>query len=215
MTNSTSPTFTCSPSIGTCFSSTPDTQIPVHRFSPRSSLRGRNAPLDALTWSSMVLTVLLAVVTRTLSQGLQTGKKASRIAFENGALSQMIQLGALRNPVFRVYSQVSTQVREIRTKQNLINPRYIAQHAKDGVGCRESRIPIGATEHVSRGTALLRTFDESHLIDDRKARCKVRDRPSGVRDDVLHTWCAREPVRVMQLSDCTVGIRREIKQIVG
>lgn len=68
---------------------------------------------------------------------MQTGKKACRIASENGLLFQMIQLGALQDPLFRVYSQVSAQVRKIRTKQNLINPRYIAQHAKHGIACRK------------------------------------------------------------------------------
>ena len=63
-------------------------------------------------------------------------------------LFQMIQLGALQNPLFRVYSQVSAQVRKIRTEQNLINPRHVAQHAKHGIACRKSRIPIDATEHV-------------------------------------------------------------------
>lgn len=77
---------------------------------------------------------------------MQTGKKACRIASENGVLFQLIQLGALQYPLFRVDGLVSAQVRKICTKQNLINPRYIAQHAKHGIACRKSRIPIDAPD---------------------------------------------------------------------
>src|SRR5438445_1121264 len=146
---------------------------------------------------------------------MQTGKKACRIASENGVLFQMIQLGALQDPMFRVYGLVSAQARKICTKQNLIDARYIAQHAKHGIACRKSRIPIDATKDVSRGASLLSACDEPHLIDDSQTRCKVWDRPSSVREDVLHIWCASEPVRVMHLSDCTIGIGREVNQIVG
>src|SRR5882724_6735559 len=146
---------------------------------------------------------------------MQTGKKACRIASENGVLFQMIQLGALQDPLFRLYGQVSAQVRKISTKQNLINPRYIAQHPKHGTACRKSRIPVDAPEDISRGASLLAAGDEPHLIDDRKTRCKERDRASSVREDVLYIWCACEPVGVMHVSDCAIGIRREVNQIVG
>src|SRR5258706_8681661 len=73
---------------------------------------------------------------------------------------QMIQLGALPDPLFHVYGQVSAQVRKICTKQNLINPCYIAQHAKHGIACRKSRIPIDATKDVSRSAPLLSACDE-------------------------------------------------------
>src|SRR5216683_3017516 len=105
----------------------------------------------------------------------------------------MIQLGALQNPLLRVYGQVSAQVRKICTKQNLIDPRYIAQHPKHGIACRKSRVPIDATEHVSSGTSLHAARDEAHLVYDRETRGQVGDRPSCVREDVLHIWCACEP----------------------
>src|SRR6266481_3712225 len=106
---------------------------------------------------------------------MQTRKKACRIASENGVLFQMIQLGALQDPLFHVYGQVSAQVRKICTKQNLIDPRYIAQHAKHGIACRKSRIPIDATKDVSCGASLLSACDEPHLIDDRKTGGEIRD----------------------------------------
>src|SRR5882724_8390081 len=96
---------------------------------------------------------------------MQTGKKACRIASENGVLFQMIQLGTLQDPLLRVYGQVSAQVRKISTKQNLINPRYIAQHAKHEIACRKSRIPMHAAEHISSGASSLSACDEPHLID--------------------------------------------------
>src|SRR2546422_5622862 len=77
---------------------------------------------------------------------MQTGKKACRIASENGVLFQMIQLGALPDPLFHVYGQVSAQVRKICTKQNLINPRYIAQHAKHGIACRIATRPCASKD---------------------------------------------------------------------
>src|SRR5260370_32926488 len=146
---------------------------------------------------------------------MQTGKKGWCIASENGVLFQMIQLGAVQDPLFRVYGQVSAQVRKISTKQNLINARYVAQHAKHRIACRESRVPIDAPEDVGRSASLFSAWDEPHLVDDRKTRGEIRDRPSSVREDVLHIWCACEPVRVMHLSDCTIGIGREVNQIVG
>src|SRR6202040_269543 len=97
----------------------------------------------------------LAVLRQALNQGIQAREKACRIASENGLLFQMIQLGALQDPLFRVYSQVSAQVRKICTKQNLIDPRYIAQHAKHGIACRKSRVPIHPAEHISSGASLL------------------------------------------------------------
>src|SRR5882724_12552022 len=77
----------------------------------------------------------------------------------------MIQLGTLQDPLLRVYGQVSAQVRKISTKQNLINPRYTAQHAKHEIACRKSRIPIHAAEHISSAASLLSACDEPHLID--------------------------------------------------
>src|SRR6266403_426779 len=135
---------------------------------------------------------------------MQTREKAGGIASENGSLFQIIQLGAFQDPWFRVYSQVSTEVRKISTKQNLINPDYVAQHSKHGITCRKSRIPIHAAKHVSSGTSLLAARDETHLVDDRKTRGEKWDRTSRVREDVLHVWCAGEPIRVMQLSDGTI-----------
>src|SRR5258706_6723293 len=128
---------------------------------------------------------------------MQTRKETGRIASENGAPFRIIQLGALRDPLVRFDGQVSAQVRKISTKQNLINPRYVAQHAKHGIACRKSRIPIHPVEHVSSSTSLLAARYEAHLIDDRKTRCKKWDRPSCVREDVFYIWRAREPVRVM------------------
>src|SRR5882672_3965651 len=111
---------------------------------------------------------------------MQTGKKACRIAAENGVLFQMIQLGALPDPLFRVYGQVSAQVRKISTKQNLVNPRYVAQHPQDGLAVGKSRVPIHPAEHISSGTSLLAARDEVHLVYDRKTRGKVGDRSSSV-----------------------------------
>src|SRR6266480_1721318 len=100
-------------------------------------------------------------------------------------LFQMIQLEAVQDPLFHIYSQVSAQVREIRTKHNLINARYVAQHAKHGIACRKSRIPIHPAEHISSCTSLVAARDEAHLVNDRKTRCKERDRSSSVGEDVL------------------------------
>ena len=149
------------------------------------------------------------------NDGIQTRKKACRIGAENGAPFQIIQLGAFQDPLFGVYGQVPAQVRKICTKQNLIDPHYVAQHAKHGIACSKRRIPIDPTEHISSRTSFLAACNEPHLIDDRKTRGKERDRASSVREDVLHIWCACEPVGVMHLSDCTIGIGREVNQIVG
>src|SRR5262249_44452297 len=119
----------------------------------------------------------------------------------HGAPFRIIQLRALQDPLFGVYSQVSAQVRKICTIQNLINSHYVAQHAEDGIAGGEGSIPVHATEHVGSAASLLGARNESHLIDNRKTRGKVRDRPSSVREDVLHIRCACEPVRVMHLSD--------------
>src|SRR5882724_11738207 len=127
----------------------------------------------------------------------------------------MIQLGASQYPLFRVYGQVSAQVREISTKHNLINSHYVAQHSKHGIACRKSSVPIHPAEHISSSTSLLAARDEAHLIDDRKTCRKKRDRPSSVREDVFNIWRAREPVRVMHLGHCPICIRREVQQVVG
>src|SRR5438094_962688 len=116
--------------------------------------------------------------------GIQTRKKACRIAPENGAPFQIIQLKALQDPMFGVRSQVSAQVRKIRSIQNSIDSRYVAQHAEHRIACSKGRIPIDATEHVSGGTSFLAAGDEPHLIDDCKTRGKVRDRASSMRGDV-------------------------------
>src|SRR6266481_1957906 len=92
---------------------------------------------------------------------------------------QIIQLGAFQDPLFGVYGQVSAQVRKICTKQNAINRHDVAQHAKHGIACSQSRIPIDATEHVSSGASFLATGDEPHLIDDCETRSKIRDRSSS------------------------------------
>src|SRR6267143_5886886 len=123
----------------------------------------------------------------------------------------MIQLAAVQDPLFHIYSQVSAQVRIISTKHNLINSHYVAQHSKHGIACRKSRVPIHPAEHISSSTSLLAARDEAHLIDDRKTLGKKRDRPSCVREDVFHIWRARKPVRVMHLSDCAICIRREVQ----
>src|SRR5436190_5320206 len=120
---------------------------------------------------------------------MQTRKQACHIASKDSAPFRIIQLKAFRDALFGLYGQVSAQVRKISTKQNLINPRYIAQHAEHRIARRKSSIPIDAAEHVSSGTSLLAACDEPHLVDDRKARCKKRDRASSVREDVLHIWC--------------------------
>src|SRR5258708_39324172 len=135
---------------------------------------------------------------------MQTRKQACRIASKDSAPFRIIQLKAFRDALFGLYGQVSAQVRKISTKQNFINPHHLAQHPKHGIACRESGIPIEATEDVSRGASLLSAGDEPHLIDDRKTRGEKRDRASSVREDVLHIWCACEPVGVMHLSDCTI-----------
>src|SRR5213593_769724 len=69
-------------------------------------------------------------------------------------------------------------------------------------------------EHVSSCVSLLAARDKPHLIDDRETRGKVGNRSSSVREDVFHIWRACQPVRVMHLSDCTIGISREVNQIV-
>src|SRR5262249_9784310 len=132
------------------------------------------------------------------NDGIETRKKVCRIGAENGAPFQIVQLRALQDPLFGVYGQISAQVRKICTKANVINPGYVAQHAEHRIACSKGRIPIHATEHVSGGTTLLGAGNEPHLIDDRKTRGKIRDRPSSMREDVFHVWCACKPVRVMQ-----------------
>src|SRR5882762_7557026 len=105
----------------------------------------------------------------------------------------MIQLEAVQDPLFHVYSQISAQVRKISTKHNLINSHYVAQHSKHGIACRKSRVPIHPAEHISSGTSLLAARDEVHLVYDRETRGEVGDRPSCVREDVFHIWRARKP----------------------
>src|SRR5437773_3501997 len=119
---------------------------------------------------------------------MQTWKHACRIASKDSAPFRIIQLKAFRDALFGLYGQVSAQVRKISTKQNLINPRYVAQHAKHGIACRKSRIPIHPAKHVSRGTSLLAARDETHLVNDCKTRGEIRERTSRVGEDVLHVW---------------------------
>src|SRR2546422_438350 len=102
---------------------------------------------------------------------MQTRKKACRIASEKCMLFRIIQLRAPQDSLFCVDGQVSAQVREVSSKQNLINPRYVAQHAQYRIAGRKSGIPIHPAEHVSSGTSLLAAHDEAHLIDNRKTRC--------------------------------------------
>jgi hypothetical protein len=99
---------------------------------------------------------------------MQTREKACRIAPENGAPFQIIQRRALQDVLFGVYGQVSAQVRKIYTKQNVINRRYVAQHAEHRIARSKGCIPIDATEHVSGGTSFLAAGDEPHLINDCK-----------------------------------------------
>src|SRR6266481_2283321 len=101
-------------------------------------------------------------------------------------LFRIIQLRALQDSLFRVYGQVSAQVWKISTKQNLINPRYLAQHPKHGITGRKRGVPIHPAEHVSSGSSLLAARDEAHLIDDRESGCQKWYRSSSVREDVSH-----------------------------
>src|SRR6267143_106601 len=146
---------------------------------------------------------------------MQTRKQACRIASKDSAPFRIIQLKAFRDALFGLYSQVSAQVRKISTKHNLINPRYVAQHAEYRIAGRKSGVPIHLAEHVSSDISLLATRDEAHLVDDRKPRGKVGDRSSSVRKDVFHIWCTCEPVRVMHLGDSAICISREVQQVVG
>ena len=65
---------------------------------------------------------------------------------ENSVLFQMTQLRTSQEPLFCASGQVSAQVREICTEQNLINRRYVAQQAKHGIACRKSCVPIDVTK---------------------------------------------------------------------
>ncbi len=113
-----------------------------------------------------------------------------------------------------MYGQVSAQIRKIRSVQNSIDSRYVA-HAKHGIACGKSGVPINPAEHVSSGASLLAARDKPHLIDDRETCGKVGNRAAGVREDVLHIWRACESIRVVHFSDSTIGVCREVNQIVG
>ena len=73
---------------------------------------------------------------------MQTRKQACHIASKDSAPFRIIQLKAFRDALFGLYGQVSAQVRKISTKQNLINPRYVAQHAEYRIASRKSGVPI-------------------------------------------------------------------------
>src|ERR1700722_8496323 len=79
---------------------------------------------------------------RSVTQGMQTGKKAYRIASENGALFRIVQLGTLQDLLLGVYSQVPAQIRKICTIQNLIDSCHVAQHAENRIACSKRRVPI-------------------------------------------------------------------------
>lgn len=51
-----------------------------------------------------------------------------RIGAENAILFQITQLGALQDPLFRVYSQVSAEIRKIRAIQDLVDSRTWLKH---------------------------------------------------------------------------------------
>jgi hypothetical protein len=79
----------------------------------------------------------------------------------------------LQDALFGVYGQVPAQVRKISSRQNLIDSRYVAQHADYRVACSKGRVPLNPAEHVSSSASLLAAGDEPHLVDDRETRGKV------------------------------------------
>lgn len=107
---------------------------------------------------------------------MQSREKPRRIASENGGPSRIIQLRALQDALSGVYGQVSSQVWKIRAVQNLLDSRYVPQHAKHRVARRESRIPIDATKHFRGAASLLAARNKPPLVDDREARAKIHDR---------------------------------------
>ncbi len=115
-------------------------------------------------------------------------------------LSESFNSG-LRDPLLGANGHVSAQIRKIRSIQNLLDSRYVAQHAEHRIACSKSRVPINSSEHVSGGASLLAARDEPHLINDRETRGQVGNRASSVREDVLHVWRACESVGVVHLGD--------------
>ena len=75
--------------------------------------------------------------------------------------------------LFGPYGKASTQVRKICSIQNLIDSRYVAQHAEHRIARSKSRVPIHPAEHLSSGTSLLAARDKAHLVDDRETGGKV------------------------------------------
>ena len=136
------------------------------------------------------------------------------MASENGATFQIIQRRALQDLVFGIYGEVSAQVRKVCSIQNLIDSRYVAQHAEHRIACSKRRVPISPAEHVSSGASLLAACDEPHLIDDRETRGKVGNRASCVGEDAPHIWRADKSVHLVHLSDSAIGVCRQVKQIV-
>src|ERR1700722_10823753 len=112
---------------------------------------------------------------RSVTQGMQTRKKACRIASENGAPFRIIQLRAQQDPLFGAYGQVSSQVREISSMQNLIDSCHVAQHVEHRIACSKGGVPINPAEYVSSGAPLVAARDEPHFVDDRETRGKVGD----------------------------------------
>jgi hypothetical protein len=66
---------------------------------------------------------------------------------------------------------------------------------------RQAPCPNKSGEHASSGASLLAARDEPHLIDDREACGKVRNRASGIREDVVHVWRACESIRLVNLNN--------------
>jgi hypothetical protein len=122
---------------------------------------------------------------------------------------------ALQDALLGAYGQVSTQIRKIRSIQNSIDSCDVTQHAEHWIAFGSSRVPINPPEHISSCASLLATRNEPNLIDDRETRGKIGHRASGMRENVFHVWRAREPVRVVHLSDSAIGVCWEVNKIVG
>src|SRR4029077_17923608 len=98
-------------------------------------LSGRNAPLDALTWSSMVLTVFTCPCYADFEPTTSNwGKSVALFLRERRSFSSDSARSSPRCVVSRLQPGLDAGTGN-PYQTDLVNPRHIAQPAETGIGC--------------------------------------------------------------------------------
>jgi len=113
-------------------------------------------------------------------QRAEAWKQFDGVSVHHAGSLDCCEFGGLLEPLDAIHTKVASDVREIRSAQNLVQADDVPQHSQDWVAIGKSRVPIKTPQRVGDGSALLAARNDIHLIDDAPASRQVGRGAAGM-----------------------------------